>query len=106
MTDRISKRARSANMAAIRAEGTSPERIVRGLLSQMGFRYRLHREDLPGRPDIVFPGRKKSSLFTGAFGTPTMWRLARGFIVREAILHIGERRLLETCPVTWQSAIF
>lgn len=47
--------ARSRNMAAIRATNTKPEMIVRRLLHGAGFRYRLHRRDLPGRPDLSFP---------------------------------------------------
>lgn len=67
MTDRISKRQRSANMSAIRAFGTRPELIVRKILSANGFRYRLHRHDLPGCPDIVFPGKKRLILVHGCF---------------------------------------
>lgn len=47
--------ARSRNMAAIRAKNTKPELIVRRLLHGAGFRYRLHRGDLPGKPDLSLP---------------------------------------------------
>ncbi|MEQ7873997.1 DNA mismatch endonuclease Vsr [Sphingomonas sp. ASV193] len=47
--------ARSRNMAAIRATDTKPEMIVRRLLHGAGFRYRLHRRDLPGKPDLSLP---------------------------------------------------
>ena len=55
MTDRLSKEARSANMAAVRSANTGPELRVRKALHAAGFRYALHRRDLPGRPDIVMP---------------------------------------------------
>jgi len=46
---------RSRNMAAIRSSNTKPEVRVRSALHALGFRFRLHRKDLPGRPDIVLP---------------------------------------------------
>lgn len=55
MTDRISEERRSWNMSRIRGKDTAPELIVRSLLHRMGFRFRLHRKDLPGRPDITLP---------------------------------------------------
>ena len=53
--DRISAEHRSWNMSRIRNANTYPERLVRSLLHRMGYRFRLHRNDLPGRPDIVMP---------------------------------------------------
>jgi len=53
MTDRISKEHRSWNMSRIRGKDTGPEKIVRSLLHSMGYRFRLHKKDLPGSPDIV-----------------------------------------------------
>ena len=59
---------RSLNMAAIRGKNTTPEMIVRQLLRQLGYPgYRLHRRDLPGKPDIAFIGRKKAVLVHGCF---------------------------------------
>jgi DNA mismatch endonuclease (patch repair protein) len=46
-------------MRAVKGKHTKPELAVRKMLSAMGFRYRLHRKDLPGSPDVVLPGRKK-----------------------------------------------
>lgn len=46
---------RSAVMAAIRSKDTKPELLIRTLLHRMGYRFRLHANDLPGRPDIVLP---------------------------------------------------
>src|SRR5690242_11130619 len=55
MADRITKVQRSANMRAIRSKDTLPERLVRSVAHNAGFRFRLHRKDLPGQPDLVFP---------------------------------------------------
>ena len=54
-------------MARIRAKNTRPEITVRRLLHSLGYRYRLHRRDLPGTPDICFPGRKKVIFVHGCF---------------------------------------
>ena len=52
--DRLLPRRRSWNMSRIKGRDTSPEKIVRKIISTRGYRYRLHRSDLPGKPDIVF----------------------------------------------------
>lgn len=62
MTDSLSESKRSERMALIRARDTKPEMIVRRLVHAMGFRFRLHRKDLPGRPDLVLP-RTRSVIF-------------------------------------------
>jgi DNA mismatch endonuclease, patch repair protein len=67
MADRISSEARSRNMSHIRAEDTAPEKRVRSLLYRMGCRFRLHRKDLPGTPDIVMPGRRAVIFVHGCF---------------------------------------
>jgi DNA mismatch endonuclease (patch repair protein) len=54
-------------MSAVRARDTRPELTVRSMLHAMGYRFRLHRCDLPGRPDIVLPGRHKVILVHGCF---------------------------------------
>ncbi len=51
--DNLSKSKRSWNMSRIKSSNTSPEIIVRKLLHKLGYRFRLHRKDLPGKPDIV-----------------------------------------------------
>jgi DNA mismatch endonuclease (patch repair protein) len=58
---------RSRNMAAIRSKNTKPEIVVRKMLCEMGLRYRLHRTDLPGKPDIVMPRRKMAIFVHGCF---------------------------------------
>lgn len=67
MTDVHNREQRSRNMAAIKCKDTSPELIVRSLVHRMGFRYSLHRKDLPGRPDIVLASRKKIIEVRGCF---------------------------------------
>lgn len=54
-------------MSRIGSKHTKPELVVRSLLHRLGYRYRLHRKDLPGRPDIVFIGRRKAVLVHGCF---------------------------------------
>jgi len=53
--DQLSKEHRSWNMSRIRSKNTSPEKAMRSLLHRLGYRFRLHRKDLPGQPDIVLP---------------------------------------------------
>lgn len=53
--DILTPKQRSALMAKIRAKDTKPELVVRSIAHKLGFRYRLHRRDLPGSPDLVFP---------------------------------------------------
>lgn len=58
---------RSYNMSRIKGKNTKPEEIIRQLLWSHGYRYRLHSKDLPGKPDIVFPGRRKILFIHGCF---------------------------------------
>lgn len=55
MADRLSPEARSRLMASVRGKDTKPEMVVRRLSHAFGYRFRLHRQDLPGTPDLVFP---------------------------------------------------
>jgi len=55
MADHLTAERRSWNMSRISAKNTKPELAVRSLLHRMGYRFRLHRKDLPGRPDLVLP---------------------------------------------------
>lgn len=72
MVDVHSREQRSFNMSRIRSKHTKPELIVRSLVHQMGFRFRLHRRDLPGKPDLVLPRHKKVIFVHGCF-----WHLHR-----------------------------
>lgn len=58
---------RSKIMAKIKGKDTKPEKIIRSLLHKMGYRFRLHRRDLPGNPDIVLPKYKKGIFVHGCF---------------------------------------
>ena len=58
---------RSFNMSQIKGKNTKPEMMVRQWLWQNGYRYRLHRKDLPGKPDIVFAGLRKIIFVNGCF---------------------------------------
>ncbi len=65
--DIISSEHRSWNMSRIKNRDTKPELIVRSLLHHKGYRFRLHRKDLPGKPDIVLPRFKKIILVHGCY---------------------------------------
>ena len=67
MVDRISPERRSAIMASVGTKNTKPELRVRRLIHRAGYRYRLHRKDLPGNPDVVFPKRRKVIFVHGCF---------------------------------------
>lgn len=67
MTDVFPAEVRSRIMQRVRGKDTKPELAVRRFLHAMGFRFRLHRKDLPGRPDIVLPRYKTVVLVHGCF---------------------------------------
>lgn len=67
VADRISPEARSANMSRVRGRDTKPEIRVRRLLHRTGYRFRLHRRDLPGRPDIFLPRHRLAVFVHGCF---------------------------------------
>lgn len=54
-------------MRAVKSKDTAPEMIVRRLVHRLGYRYRLHRKGLPGKPDLVFAGRRKIIFVHGCF---------------------------------------
>jgi DNA mismatch endonuclease (patch repair protein) len=65
--DRLTTQRRSENMRRIQSKGMKPEMAVRSLIHSLGFRYRLHRSDLPGKPDLVFGPRRKVIFVHGCF---------------------------------------
>ena len=67
MADFLSPAERSAHMAKVRAKDTKPELKVRSLVHRLGYRFRLHRRDLPGTPDLVFPSSRKVIFVHGCF---------------------------------------
>lgn len=67
MVDIVDSATRSRMMSGIRGRDTKPEKVIRSLLHAKGFRFRLNRRDLPGKPDIVFSGPKAVILVHGCF---------------------------------------
>ena len=67
MTDVYGPAKRSAVMARVRSRDTGPEKAVRRLLTGLGVRYRLHRKELPGSPDLVMSGRRLVVFVHGCF---------------------------------------
>ena len=67
MPDSLTPAQRSQRMRMVRGKDTKPELLVRRLVHAMGFRYALHRRDLPGCPDLVFAPRKKVIFVHGCF---------------------------------------
>ncbi len=59
MVDHLDPEKRSQLMSRIGPKGSKPETVVRRMAHALGYRFRLHRKDLPGTPDLVFPGRRK-----------------------------------------------
>lgn len=67
MVDKFSKRKRSEIMSHIKSKNTKPEITVRKIIYSLGYRYRLHRKDLPGKPDLAFIKKKKVIFINGCF---------------------------------------
>ena len=67
MVDHLTPEARSANMRQVRSKDTKPELRVRRVLHRAGYRFRLHRKDLPGTPDIVLPRYRIAIFVHGCF---------------------------------------
>jgi DNA mismatch endonuclease (patch repair protein) len=67
MADHLTPEQRSAHMRRIRKQDTKPEMVVRRMIHALGLRFRLHRRDLPGTPDIVLPRHHKAVQVHGCF---------------------------------------
>lgn len=67
MVDKFSKHKRSEIMSHIKSKNTKPEITVRKIIYSLGYRYRLHRKDLPGKPDLAFIKKKKVIFINGCF---------------------------------------
>ena len=65
--DKLTPERRSENMRRIKSKGSQPEMAVRRLAHSLGYRFRLHRTDLPGKPDLAFPARRKVVFVHGCF---------------------------------------
>jgi DNA mismatch endonuclease Vsr len=88
---------RSATMRAVRNKDTKPEMVVRRLVHRLGFRYRLHSNQLPGKPDLVFPSRHKVIFVHGCF-----WHRHPGASCRLArmpkLMGVARANLMATHP--------
>lgn len=73
MSGRVSK-IRSKTMAAVKSKNTTPERLLRKYLTQLGLRYRLHGSDLPGKPDIFFSKQRIVIFCDGDFWHGRNWK--------------------------------
>ena len=112
--DNLTSHQRSYCMSRIRSKDTSPEIIVRRLSHRMGYRFRLHRSDRPGRPDLTFPKLKKVIFVHGCFwhshncrrGTvkpktnATYWKAKR-----ERTLNRDKKNLKNIESLGWQSLV-
>jgi DNA mismatch endonuclease, patch repair protein len=67
MADVLTPQQRSFNMSRIRSRDTRPEMVVRSIVHRLGFRYRLHKKDLPGKPDLVLVRHRKIIDVHGCF---------------------------------------
>ncbi|NKB48162.1 MAG: DNA mismatch endonuclease Vsr [Alphaproteobacteria bacterium] len=88
----VTKTTRSDIMRAVKGQDTKPEMAVRRMVHAMGYRYRLHRKDLPGKPDLVFASRKKIIFVHGCF-----WHghdCARGARVPKSNRHYWEAKIM------------
>ena len=83
MADWLTPEQRRRVMQAIKSKDTGPEMAVRRLAHRLGYRYRLHRKGLPGRPDLVFGGRKKIIFVHGCFWHAHSCRYGRAPTSRE-----------------------
>ena len=91
MADIVSPSVRSRMMSGIGPKNTKPEMLVRKALFAAGYRFRLHRKDLPGSPDIVLPGRKVAIFAHGCF-----WHMHAG---------CNNAKLPATRPEFWKNKL-
>ena len=111
MADTRTPEQRRRIMQSVKTKDTGPELKVRRLLHQLGYRYRLNRKNLPGRPDIVFPGRKIVIFVNGCFwhshgcskGLPPKSRLDYWIPKLAANKRRDASRLLELRKLGWRT---
>ncbi len=121
MTDKLTPEERSWLMARVRSKDTKPEWILRSALHRLGFRYRLRRKDLPGKPDLVFPKYRAAVFVNGCFWhrhegcsqatTPKsnveFWeRKFRGNVERDARNHRALRENGWRVVVVWECELY
>jgi len=119
LADIVDKATRSRMMSGIRGKDTAPEMIVRRGLHARGFRFRLHDRKLPGRPDIVLPGRKAVIMVQGCFwhghdchlfrwpaSRPDFWRAKiSGNVERDRQNALGLRTAGWRLLTVWECAV-
>lgn len=117
--DKISPEQRSTMMAGIKGKNTRNEILIRKELHKLGFRYQLHRKDLPGKPDLVFPKHQAIIFINGCFWHAHnchlfKWPSTRPEFWKEKIgaNKVRDKRNLETCIalgwkvlVIWECAL-
>ncbi len=91
MTDNLTREQRSYHMSCVRSKNTAPELRIRRLAHRMGLRYRIHVDQLPGKPDLAFISAKVAVFIDGDFWHG--WRFPRW---RKTSATIGARRLTGT----------
>jgi DNA mismatch endonuclease, patch repair protein len=67
MPERLTAQERSRNMSRVKGRDTGPELLVRSVVHRLGYRFRLHGKELPGRPDLVLPRHRKVVFVHGCF---------------------------------------
>jgi DNA mismatch endonuclease, patch repair protein len=92
MSDNLKPEQRSYAMSRIRSSNTNPERTVRSIIHRLGYRYRLHCRDLPGKPDIVLVSRRKIVFVHGCFWHRHSCR--RGSLNPKSNRHYWENKLI------------
>ena len=113
MTDHTDKETRSAIMSKVRSKNTKPELEVRRALHRAGFRFRLHRSDLPGKPDLVFPRHGLALFVHGCFWhrhgckRTTMPATNREFWAEKfrRTLERDQKALKELKKIGWETAV-
>lgn len=117
--DNLTQEERSALMSRIKGRDTAPELFVRRLIHALGYRFRLHAGKLPGRPDIVFPARRKAIFVHGCFwhqhdcskgkrpssNTEFWLRKLEGNIRRDEAAMLALRKLGWDAYVVWECEI-
>lgn len=111
--DRHTPLQRSFNMQQVKSKNTKPEILVRKLLWNNGYRYRLHFEKLPGKPDIVFPRKKKVIFIHGCFWhkhncSHFKWPKTNTAFWKEKInqtVERDQRNLLELTKMGWDALV-
>jgi DNA mismatch endonuclease (patch repair protein) len=104
MADNLTSEQRSYCMSRIRSKNTRPELIVRSLVRQAGYRYKLHKKDLPGNPDIVFVGLRKAIFVHGCFWHMHDCRFGRVYPKSNSAYWSTKRRQIvdRSAMATWE----